>query len=160
MSSTASAQTGQKAQSLTLVQAVRDGLYTEMNLDDEVLVMGEDVGKNGGVFRATEGLWDEFGDDRVIDTPLAESGIVGTAIGMAAMGLKPVPEIQFSGFMYPGFDQLSQARFRTALDKRYFDIPLHDIEFRERLRNTTPLPMSAEQPLVLIVEDEPDLADL
>lgn len=92
------------AQNLTIVQAVRDGLYTEMNLDDEVLVMGEDVGKNGGVFRATEGLWDEFGDDRVIDTPLAESGIVGTAVGMAAMGLKPVPEIQFSGFMYPGYD--------------------------------------------------------
>ncbi|WP_411967542.1 alpha-ketoacid dehydrogenase subunit beta [Haloferax sp. YSSS75] len=109
------------AQNLTIVQAVRDGLYTEMNLDDEVLVMGEDVGKNGGVFRATEGLWDEFGDDRVIDTPLAESGIIGTAVGMAAMGLKPVPEIQFSGFMYPGFDQIvsHMARFRTRTRGRY-----------------------------------------
>ncbi|WP_410766204.1 alpha-ketoacid dehydrogenase subunit beta [Haloferax sp. DFSO60] len=108
-------------QNLTIVQAVRDGLYTEMNLDDEVLVMGEDVGKNGGVFRATEGLWDEFGDDRVIDTPLAESGIIGTAIGMAAMGLKPVPEIQFSGFMYPGFDQIvsHMSRFRTRTRGRY-----------------------------------------
>ncbi|ADE03245.1 MULTISPECIES: alpha-ketoacid dehydrogenase subunit beta [Haloferax] len=109
------------SQNLTIVQAVRDGLYTEMNLDDEVLVMGEDVGKNGGVFRATEGLWDEFGDDRVIDTPLAESGIVGTAIGMAAMGLKPVPEIQFSGFMYPGFDQIvsHMGRFRNRTRGRY-----------------------------------------
>ncbi|WP_424007310.1 alpha-ketoacid dehydrogenase subunit beta [Haloferax denitrificans] len=109
------------SQNLTIVQAVRDGLYTEMNLDDEVLVMGEDVGKNGGVFRATEGLWDEFGDDRVIDTPLAESGIVGTAIGMAAMGLKPVPEIQFSGFMYPGFDQIvsHMSRFRNRTRGRY-----------------------------------------
>ena len=109
------------SQNLTIVQAVRDGLYTEMNLDDEVLVMGEDVGKNGGVFRATEGLWDEFGDDRVIDTPLAESGIVGTAVGMAAMGLKPVPEIQFSGFMYPGFDQIvsHMGRFRNRTRGRY-----------------------------------------
>ncbi|RJT00354.1 alpha-ketoacid dehydrogenase subunit beta [Halococcus sp. IIIV-5B] len=93
-------------QNLTLVQAVRDGLYGEMSRDDDVLVMGEDVGKNGGVFRATQGLHDEFGDDRVIDTPLAESGIVGTAIGMAAYGLKPVPEIQFMGFIYPAFDQI------------------------------------------------------
>jgi pyruvate dehydrogenase E1 component beta subunit len=93
-------------QNLTLVQAVRDGLYGEMERDDDVLVMGEDVGKNGGVFRATQGLFDEFGEDRVIDTPLAESGIVGTAIGMAAYGLKPVPEIQFMGFIYPAFDQI------------------------------------------------------
>jgi pyruvate dehydrogenase E1 component beta subunit len=102
-------------QSLTLVQAVRDGLATEMARDDDVIVMGEDVGENGGVFRATEGLYEEFGDDRVIDTPLAESGIVGTAVGMAAMGLKPVPEIQFSGFMYPGFDQIvsHMPRLRT-----------------------------------------------
>ncbi|MGB9956910.1 alpha-ketoacid dehydrogenase subunit beta [Haloferax prahovense] len=109
------------SQNLTIVQAVRDGLYTEMNLDDEVLVMGEDVGKNGGVFRATEGLWNEFGDDRVVDTPLAESGIIGTAVGMAAMGLKPVPEIQFSGFMYPGFDQIvsHMSRFRNRTRGRY-----------------------------------------
>ncbi|MFB6168089.1 MAG: alpha-ketoacid dehydrogenase subunit beta [Haloferacaceae archaeon] len=102
-------------QNLTLVQAVRDALHTEMSRDDDVLVMGEDVGRNGGVFRATEGLYEEFGEDRVIDTPLAESGIVGTAIGMAAYGLRPVPEIQFSGFMYPAFDQLVShaARLRT-----------------------------------------------
>ncbi|MFT4931741.1 MAG: pyruvate dehydrogenase E1 component beta subunit, partial [Natronomonas sp.] len=83
------------ADNLTLVQAVRDGLQDEMERDDEVIVMGEDVGENGGVFRATDGLYEEFGGERVIDTPLAESGIVGTAVGMAAYGLKPVPEIQF-----------------------------------------------------------------
>ncbi|WP_138007550.1 alpha-ketoacid dehydrogenase subunit beta [Halalkalirubrum salinum] len=112
--------TGQ-TQSLTLVQAVRDGLYTEMSADEDVIVMGEDVGKNGGVFRATEGLWEQFGDDRVIDTPLAESGIVGTAVGMAAYGLKPVPEIQFSGFMYPAFDQIVShvARLRNRSRGRF-----------------------------------------
>ncbi|WP_227375114.1 alpha-ketoacid dehydrogenase subunit beta [Haladaptatus halobius] len=110
-----------ESENLTLVQAVRDGLYTEMQQDDDVVVMGEDVGKNGGVFRATEGLYDEFGDDRVIDTPLAESGIVGTAIGMAAYGLKPVPEIQFMGFIYPAFDQIVShaARLRTRSRGRY-----------------------------------------
>ncbi|WP_101298099.1 alpha-ketoacid dehydrogenase subunit beta [Halegenticoccus soli] len=108
-------------QNLTLVQAVRDGLYTEMSRDSDVLVLGEDVGKNGGVFRATEGLYDEFGPDRVIDTPLAESGIVGTAIGMAAYGLKPVPEIQFMGFIYPAFDQIVShaARLRTRSRGRF-----------------------------------------
>ncbi|WP_323191439.1 alpha-ketoacid dehydrogenase subunit beta [Halostella sp. PRR32] len=110
-----------QAQDLTLVQAVRDGLETEMSQDDDVLVMGEDVGKNGGVFRATEGLYDEFGDQRVIDTPLAESGIIGTAVGMAAYGLRPVTEIQFLGFIYPGFDQIVShaARLRTRSRGRY-----------------------------------------
>ena len=92
-----------------------------MQQDDDVLVMGEDVGKNGGVFRATEGLYEEFGEDRVIDTPLAEAGIVGTAIGMAAYGLKPVPEIQFMGFIYPAFDQIVShaARLRTRSRGRF-----------------------------------------
>ncbi|MGM0446902.1 MAG: alpha-ketoacid dehydrogenase subunit beta [Methanobacteriota archaeon] len=114
-----------ETQNLTLVQAVRDGLHTELREDDDVVVMGQDVGKNGGVFRATEGLFDEFGGDRVIDTPLAESGIVGTAVGMAAMGMRPVPEIQFSGFMYPGFDQIvsHMARFRTRSRGR-FTLPM------------------------------------
>jgi len=109
------------AENLTLVQAVQDGLHTEMERDDDVLVMGEDVGKNGGVFRATEGLYDEFGENRVIDTPLAESGIVGTAIGMAAYGMRPVPEIQFMGFIYPAFDQIVShaARLRTRSRGRY-----------------------------------------
>ncbi|WP_115864767.1 alpha-ketoacid dehydrogenase subunit beta [Halorussus litoreus] len=111
----------QETENLTLVQAVRDGLATEMQQDDDVLVMGEDVGKNGGVFRATDGLYEEFGEDRVIDTPLAESGIVGTAIGMAAYGLKPVPEIQFLGFIYPAFDQIVShaARLRTRSRGRF-----------------------------------------
>jgi pyruvate dehydrogenase E1 component beta subunit len=111
----------QETENLTLVQAVRDGLYTEMQQDDDVLVMGEDVGKNGGVFRATEGLYEEFGEDRVIDTPLAEAGIVGTAIGMAAYGLKPVAEIQFMGFIYPAFDQIVShaARLRTRSRGRF-----------------------------------------
>ncbi|TKX57477.1 alpha-ketoacid dehydrogenase subunit beta [Halorubrum sp. SS7] len=114
-----------ETQNLTLVQAIRDGLHTELREDDDVVVMGQDVGKNGGVFRATEGLYDEFGGDRVIDTPLAESGIVGTAVGMAAMGMRPVPEIQFSGFMYPGFDQIvsHMARFRTRSRGR-FTLPM------------------------------------
>ena len=114
-----------ETQNLTVVQAVRDGLYAEMREDDDVLVLGQDVGKNGGVFRATEGLFDEFGGDRVVDTPLAESGIVGAAVGMAAMGLRPVPEIQFSGFMYPGFDQIvsHMARFRTRSRGR-FTLPM------------------------------------
>ncbi|MFB6354811.1 MAG: alpha-ketoacid dehydrogenase subunit beta [Halobacteriales archaeon] len=108
-------------QELTLVQAVRDGLRDEMARDDDVLVMGEDVGRNGGVFRATEGLYEEFGEDRVIDTPLAESGIVGTAIGMAAYGLRPIAEIQFMGFIYPAFDQIVShaARLRTRSRGRF-----------------------------------------
>ncbi|RKD94036.1 alpha-ketoacid dehydrogenase subunit beta [Halopiger aswanensis] len=110
-----------ESENLTLVQAVRDGLYTEMARDEDVVVMGEDVGKNGGVFRATEGLYDEFGENRVIDTPLAESGIIGTAIGMATYGMRPVPEIQFMGFIYPGFDQIVShaARLRTRSRGRY-----------------------------------------
>jgi len=92
-----------------------------MERNDDVVVMGEDVGKNGGVFRATEGLYDEFGEDRVIDTPLAESGIVGSAIGMAAYGMRPVPEIQFMGFIYPAFDQIVShaARLRTRSRGRF-----------------------------------------
>jgi pyruvate dehydrogenase E1 component beta subunit len=115
----------QATENLTLVQAVRDGLHGEMARDEDVIVLGEDVGKNGGVFRATQGLYDEFGGDRVIDTPLAESGIVGTSIGMAAYGLRPVPEIQFMGFIYPAFDQIIShaARLRTRSRGR-FSCPL------------------------------------
>ncbi|AXR79676.1 alpha-ketoacid dehydrogenase subunit beta [Natrarchaeobaculum sulfurireducens] len=114
-------QTDGETENLTLVQAVRDGLYAEMQRDEDVIVLGEDVGKNGGVFRATEGLYDEFGENRVIDTPLAESGIVGTAVGMAAYGMRPVPEIQFLGFIYPAFDQIVShaARLRTRSRGRF-----------------------------------------
>jgi pyruvate dehydrogenase E1 component beta subunit len=111
----------QETESLTLVQAVRDGLYSEMSRDDSVVVMGEDVGENGGVFRATQDLIDEFGGNRVIDTPLAESGIVGTAVGMAAYGMRPVAEMQFMGFAYPAFDQIVShaARLRTRSRGEY-----------------------------------------
>ncbi|MBX3247890.1 MAG: alpha-ketoacid dehydrogenase subunit beta, partial [Myxococcales bacterium] len=99
---------------MNLVQAVNDALRTEMAADPDVVVLGEDVGKVGGVFRVTQGLYDEFGEDRVIDTPLSEGGIIGTAIGMALYGLKPVPEIQFSDFIFPAFDQIvsEAAKFR------------------------------------------------
>jgi pyruvate dehydrogenase E1 component beta subunit len=103
---------------MTLVQAVNRGLQEAMRADPDVLVLGEDVGVNGGVFRATEGLFKEFGGDRVIDTPLSETGIVGSAIGMALYGLKPVAEIQFLDFIYPAFDQivseLAKMRYRSG----------------------------------------------
>ncbi|MFW5928854.1 MAG: alpha-ketoacid dehydrogenase subunit beta [Halobacteriota archaeon] len=100
---------------MTLVEAVRDGLHREMERDDDVVVLGEDVGDNGGVFRATEGLIDEYGADRVVDTPLSESGIVGASVGLAAAGVRPVAEIQFMGFAYPALDQIFShvARMRT-----------------------------------------------
>ena len=91
---------------LTMIQAINLALTEAMGADDDVVVLGEDVGINGGVFRATEGLYDRFGEARVIDTPLAESGIVGTSIGMAMAGLKPVCEMQFSGFSYLAIGQI------------------------------------------------------
>src|SRR2546428_1042274 len=101
-----------------IIQAVNDALRIEMRRDPRVVVMGEDVGRFGGVFRATVGLIEEFGPDRVIDTPLAESGIIGAAIGMAMYGLRPVPEIQFSDFIFPAFDQivneLAKLRYRSG----------------------------------------------
>ena len=100
---------------LTLVQAINLALIQEMEKDERVLLLGEDIGLNGGVFRATEGLFQRFGGDRVVDTPLAESGIMGTAIGLAMGGLLPIPEIQFEGFLGPAFDQLTNqaARFNS-----------------------------------------------
>ncbi len=91
---------------MNMVQAINDALASEMRRDDRVVVLGEDVGKVGGVFRVTAGLYDEFGEDRVLDTPLAEGGIIGTAIGMALYGMRPVPEIQFADFIFPAFDQI------------------------------------------------------
>ena len=91
---------------LNMVEAINLALKQEMKKDKDVLVLGEDVGIDGGVFRVTEGLLKLYGEERVIDTPLSESGIIGISIGMAVYGLKPVAEVQFSGFMYPGFDQL------------------------------------------------------
>ncbi|PSQ46632.1 alpha-ketoacid dehydrogenase subunit beta, partial [Halobacteriales archaeon SW_12_67_38] len=97
MSSATATEAESATERLTLVEGVREGLHTEMARDDRVMVLGEDVGKNGGVFRATEGLFEEFGEERVVDTPLAESGIVGSSIGLALSGMKPVAEMQFMG---------------------------------------------------------------
>ena len=100
---------------LTLVQAINQALSQTMEADDRVVILGEDVGLNGGVFRVTEGLHEKFGGDRVVDTPLAESGIMGTAIGLAMAGMRPIPENQFEGFLGPAYDQHTNhaARFRT-----------------------------------------------
>jgi 2-oxoisovalerate dehydrogenase E1 component beta subunit len=91
---------------LTIGKAINAGLRAAMESDPKVLVMGEDVGKLGGVFRITDGLQKDFGEDRVIDTPLAESGIIGTAVGLALRGYRPVCEIQFDGFVFPAYDQI------------------------------------------------------
>ncbi|WP_249869918.1 alpha-ketoacid dehydrogenase subunit beta [Oceanobacillus saliphilus] len=103
---------------MTMIQAITDAMRTELKNDENVLVFGEDVGQNGGVFRATEGLQDEFGEDRVFDTPLAESGIGGLAIGLALQGYRPVPEIQFFGFVYEVMDsisgQMARMRYRSG----------------------------------------------
>jgi pyruvate dehydrogenase E1 component beta subunit len=106
---------------LTIVQAINRGLVEAMRADPEVLLLGEDIGINGGVFRATEGLFKEFGGDRVIDTPLSETGIIGAAIGMALYGMKPVAEIQFLDFIYPAFDQIVSelAKFRYRSGGQY-----------------------------------------
>ena len=102
----------------TLLQAVNDALRTEMEADDRVVLIGEDVGKDGGVFRATEGLINTFGPERVMDAPLNEAGIIGVATGMAMYGMRPVAEIQFMDFIYPGFDQIvseaSKIRYRSG----------------------------------------------
>lgn len=103
---------------MNMVQAINDALRLEMRRDDRVVVLGEDVGKVGGVFRVTQGLYDEFGEERVVDTPLSEGGIIGCAIGMSLYGLVPVPEIQFADFIFPAFDQivseLAKYRYRSG----------------------------------------------
>ncbi|CAL8967997.1 3-methyl-2-oxobutanoate dehydrogenase subunit beta [Cellulomonas sp. T2.31MG-18] len=112
-------------QKLTFAKAITLGLRRAMADDPKVLLMGEDIGKLGGVFRVTDGLYDEFGAQRVVDTPLAESGIVGTAIGLALRGYRPVCEIQFDGFIFPAFDQIT-----TQLAK---------LHYRSRGRLTVPV---------------------
>jgi pyruvate dehydrogenase E1 component beta subunit len=103
---------------LTLVESIRQTLSQEMERDPKIVLLGEDIGTNGGVFRVTEGLIDKFGPERVIDTPLSESGIIGFATGMALYGLHPIPEIQFVDFIWPGWDQimseLSKYRYRSG----------------------------------------------
>ena len=101
----------------TFIEAIRDGLAEEMRRDPTTIVLGEDVGKKGGVFLATDGLWAEFGDERVIDTPLTESMIVGVSIGAAVNGIRPIPEIQFADFIWPAFNQIvseaARMRYRS-----------------------------------------------
>lgn len=115
---------------LTLVDAINEALYQEMERDDRVMCLGEDVGLNGGVFRVTEGLQKRFGPDRVVDTPLSESGIMGTSIGLALAGMRPIPEIQFEGFMGPAFDQLVN----------------HAARFRNRTRGSHTVPLTVRVP--------------
>src|SRR6056297_3535758 len=110
---------------MTMVQAIRSAMDVMMEKNPDVIVMGEDVGYFGGVFRCTDGLQRKYGEHRVIDAPIAEGGIIGAAIGMAVNGLKPVAEIQFADYIYPGFDQvvseLARIRYRTGGD---FDAPV------------------------------------
>ena len=107
---------------MTMVQAINNALKTELQNDENVLLFGEDVGVNGGVFRVTEGLQKEFGEDRVFDTPLAESGIGGLALGLTTQGYRPVMEIQFLGFVFEAFDsvagQIARTRFRSGNSKQ------------------------------------------
>jgi pyruvate dehydrogenase E1 component subunit beta len=102
----------------TLIGAVTDAIATEMRNDDRVVIFGEDVGKKGGVFGATTGIQEEFGEDRCFDTPLSECGIIGTAVGMATYGMRPIAEIQFLDFIYPAFDQIvseaAKMRYRSG----------------------------------------------
>ncbi|UUX34278.1 alpha-ketoacid dehydrogenase subunit beta [Fundicoccus culcitae] len=114
----------------TMIQAITEALATELRNDDRTLIFGEDVGQNGGVFRATEGLQDEFGEDRVFNTPLAESGIGGLAIGLALEGFRPIPEIQFFGFVFEVLDSVVGQAART----------------RYRMGNTRNLPITFRAP--------------
>lgn len=106
---------------MTMIQAIKDAMRVELERDPNVVIFGEDVGKVGGVFRATEGLQAEFGEERVFDTPLAESAIGGLAVGMGIQGFRPIAEIQFVGFIYEALDQIcvQAARMRYRSGGRY-----------------------------------------
>jgi pyruvate dehydrogenase E1 component beta subunit len=116
---------------LNLVQAINLALIQEMEKNPDIVLLGEDIGVNGGVFRVTEGLQKRFGEKRVVDTPLAESGIIGTAIGLAMGGLRPVPEIQFEGFLGPAYDQICS----------------HAARMRSRTRGAFPVPLTVRVPV-------------
>ena len=116
---------------LNLVQSITLTLQQAMQADERVILLGEDVGKNGGVFRVTDGLQAQFGEDRVVDTPLAESGIIGTAIGLAINGMRPIPEIQFEGFLGPAYDQIVN----------------HAARYRNRTRGAIPVPLTIRVPV-------------
>jgi 2-oxoisovalerate dehydrogenase E1 component beta subunit len=114
-----------QTKTLTLVQAINEAMDTMLKENEQVILLGEDIGKNGGVFRATDGLQEKYGEDRVLDTPLSEAGFVGAAIGMAVNGFRPVVEIQFLGFIYPAYEQImthaSRLRMRTM---GYYTVPM------------------------------------
>lgn len=114
-----------KQAKMTMIQAINAALENVLAEDETTLLLGEDIGKNGGVFRATDGLYEQFGDERVVDTPLSESGIVGTALGLSVNGFKPIVEMQFMGFIYPAFDQImthvSRLRMKTM---GHYEAPL------------------------------------
>ena len=116
---------------INMVGAINNALDLAMRKDDSIVLLGEDIGKDGGVFRVTDGLLDKFGENRVLDTPLAESSIIGASIGMAMAGLHPVPEIQFAGFMFLGFGQLIN----------------HAARFRSRTRGDLTVPMVVRTPV-------------
>ena len=153
---------------MTMVKALNLALHQEMERDNDVLVLGEDVGVDGGVFRVTEGLRDKYGGERVMDTPLAESSIIGTAVGMAVYGLKPVCEIQFSGFSYLAFQQLESHAARMRWRSRgAYHVPLvlrtpygagvraldHHSESRETYYAHTP-------GLKMVIPGDPDSSNL
>ena len=114
-----------------MVSAINNALALSMERDDKIVLLGEDIGKDGGVFRVTDGLLDKFGEKRVVDTPLSESGIIGASIGMAASGLRPVPEMQFAGFMFLAFSQLIN----------------HATRMRSRTRGSMKVPMVVRTPV-------------
>lgn len=116
---------------MNMVTALNNALDLSMKDNDKIVLLGEDIAKDGGVFRVTDGLFAKYGENRVVDTPLAEAGIIGTAIGMATQGLRPVPEIQFAGFMYLAFDQLVN----------------HAARYRSRTRSTYTVPMVVRTPV-------------
>lgn len=106
-----------KTTQMTMIQAINDGMRVLLEDDERTIILGEDIGKNGGVFRATEGLQEQFGAERVVDTPLSEAGIIGASVGLAVNGFKPIAEIQFLGFIYPAYEQImthvSRLRMRS-----------------------------------------------
>ncbi|WP_017378730.1 alpha-ketoacid dehydrogenase subunit beta [Paenisporosarcina sp. TG-14] len=118
-------QKNETTKQMTMIQAINDGMRIMLEEDDRTIILGEDIGKNGGVFRATEGLQEKFGDDRVVDTPLSEAGIIGTSIGLAVNGFRPVVEIQFLGFIYPAYEQIMThvSRIRTR-SMSHFTVPM------------------------------------
>ncbi len=143
---------------LTLVQAINLALIQEMERDDRIIILGEDIGRNGGVFRVTEGLYKRFGAERVVDTPLAESGIIGSSVGLAMAGLRPIPEIQFEGFLGPAYDQLCthaarmRSRTRGALTVPLtLRVPVGGGIHAPELHSDSPEAVYAHQPGIKVV---------